>query len=53
MKEKEGKAGIFFNMCVFCAAKSKLNYSNPNRVFKVSEIFNEWLYQFHSPTEFP
>ena len=32
---------------LLCAVKSELIYR------QVSEIFKEWLYQFHSPGEFP
>ena len=38
---------------LLCAIKSEQTYNTPNKAFKVSEIFKEWLYQFHKPTEFP
>ena len=28
-------------MCVLCAVKLELTYSNPNRAFKVSEVLEE------------
>lgn len=43
-------------MCILCAIKLELTYNHPSRAFKVSEIFKDWFYQFHSPTptsEFP
>ena len=40
-------------VCVFCAIKLEPTYSNPNRAFKVSEIYKEYFYLIHSLTEFP
>ena len=39
-------------VCVFRVVESELTYSDPNKAFKVSEIFKEWFYQFHSPSQF-
>ena len=33
---------------LFCVVQLKLTYSNPNRAFKVCEMFKEWFCQFHS-----
>ena len=35
---------------LFCAVKSEQTYSDPNRAFKVSEIFLGWFYKYHSPS---
>lgn len=35
------------------AIKSGLNYGDPNRAGRGSEIFQEWFDQFHIPGEFP
>ena len=32
--------------------KSKLTYRDPYRAFKLSDIFKEWFWEFHSPSEF-
>lgn len=36
-------------VCVLCAIKSQLTYTNPNWAFEVSEIYKEWLYFHHHP----
>ena len=38
---------------MFFVVKWEVTNSDLNRIFKISKIFKEWLYQFHSPSEFP
>ena len=39
---------VCLGVCVFCAYKLEPTYNDPSRAFKISEIFKEWFYQFHS-----
>lgn len=34
-------------LLMLCVVKTELAYSDSNRVFKLSELFKEWLYQFY------
>ena len=40
-------------MCVFCVVKSEVSCTDPNRAFKVSEMFKEWFYLFHIASKIP
>ena len=40
-------------LCVLSALKLDPTYTDPNSVFKISDMFNGCFCQFSSPNEFP